>query len=695
MPVASQRAAGKGLRVVTFATTPKMSSYLLFFGLGDFERVHRRIGGVDVGVVVKRGDTADAAFALKAATEILPYYNAYFGKPYPLPKLDLIAGPGSSQFFGAMENWGAIFYFERDLLIDPRISTQRDRQAVYVTIAHEMAHQWFGDLVTMAWWDDLWLNEGFASWMENKASDHFHPEWKLWLQAIEDKNDVMQTDARDGTHPIITPINDVLQAGGAFDGITYQKGEAVIRMLEAYVGEDVFRAGVRRYIAAHAYGNTVTDDLWREIDAVSPGRPITQIAHDFTLQSGVPLIRERSAICDNGRTRLSLEQGRFAADETARTPRVWRVPVAVALPGGGTERAVVAGAAGDEVNITGCRPDLSVVLNAGQTSYFRSVYAPPGLAALSARFASLSPEDQLGLIVDSQALAYVGDQPMAAFLNLTRHLDANTDPIVWRRVASALRDLDVLYDGSTGRGAFRAYVRGLLGPVLARMGWDAAPGESDNIALMRTEVLTTLGAAGDPAVIAEARKRFSGFVRDQASLDAAARDVVLTIVARQADAATWDQLHALARAARTELERAELYRLLGRAADRAIAQRGLDLALSGEASATTEPSIIRAVSALHPALAEDFAIAHWSHIEALLEPDSRPEFVPRLVAQGADPALIDKMNAFADAHIPADARQEVRKAAAQVAFRAMLRQQRLPDVDRWLAGPESGAQPNQ
>ncbi|HZZ30714.1 MAG TPA: M1 family metallopeptidase, partial [Phenylobacterium sp.] len=325
MPVASTQALPGGLKRVRFAETPKMSSYLLFFGLGDFERVSRKVDGVDLGVVVKRGDLAQARFALDAASQILPYYDSYFGTRFPLPKLDLIGGPGSSQFFGAMENWGAIFYFERDLLIDPRLATEDDRQNVYIVVAHEMAHQWFGDLVTMAWWDDLWLNEGFASWMENKVTDHFHPEWKVWLQQLNAKQRAMQVDAKDGTHPVITPIDDVLQASGAFDDITYDKGASVIRMLEAYTGEDAWRAGIRRYIAHHAYGNAVTDDLWREVDAVSPNK-VAGIAHDFTLQAGVPMVRVEETGCAGERApgELKLAPDQYFALPATPTAR-WRV----------------------------------------------------------------------------------------------------------------------------------------------------------------------------------------------------------------------------------------------------------------------------------------------------------------------------------------------------------------------------------
>ena len=681
MPVAQTTSIGGGLQTVRFTETPKMSSYLLFFGLGDFERVHQDVGGVDVGVVVKRGDTVRAAFALDAATHLLTYYNDYFGKPYPLPKLDLIAGPGSSQFFGAMENWGAIFYFERDLLIDPRVSTQSDRQQVYITVAHEMAHQWFGDLVTMAWWDDLWLNEGFASWMENKATDHFHPEWNLSLQELGAREVAMQTDARDGAHPVINPIKDVLQAGGAFDEITYLKGAAVIRMLEAYVGADNFRAGVRRYIADHAYGNTVTDDLWREIDPVSPGRPIAAIAHAFTLQPGVPLITEQAGACDNGRTRLTLAERRFATDATARTPTTWPVPVTAAVLGGAAGPGLV-GPDGGKIGLAGCGP---TVLNAGQTGYFRVRYRPEDMAALTARFSDLASIDQLGLLNDTRALAYNGDAPMTAFLNLTLRPDARTDPIVWVRVANDLGSLDHLYDGLPGQAKYRAYARGVLAPALAATGWDRQPDESDNQALMREAVLAAMGQIGDPALVAEARRRFAAFRQNPSSLSAASRRTMLAIVAQHADAADWEQLHQLAKTAPSELERQEFYDLAGMADDPALAQRALDLALSGEPPKTAAPDMVASVAGRHPALALAFASTHWDQLSAMLEPDTRPGFAPRLASSGHDPAIVDQLTDFAARNIPADARQDVRKAIAAVLYQAEVRKDRLPEVDRWLA----------
>ena len=680
MPVASTEVLGDHLKRVHFATTPRMSSYLLFFGVGDFERVARRVEGVDVGVVVKRGDTTSTGFALDAAAHILPYYNSYFGTPYPLPKLDLIAAPGSSQFFGAMENWGAIFYFERDLLIDARVSTAGDKQRVYLVVAHEMAHQWFGDLVTMAWWDDLWLNEGFASWMENKVTDHFHPDWKVWLQSAQEKQAAMQEDARDGTHPIVTPIDDVLQASGAFDSITYLKGAAVIRTLESYLGEDNFRAGVRRYMHDHAYGNTVTDDLWREMDR-DMQRPITQIAHDFTLQAGVPMVREESRQCRDGKATLRLSQGHFAVDADSTTARLWHVPAIIAPPAGPSVTRIVFGRAPATVRLAGCG---ALIINAGQTAYFRSRYNSEGLAAIAAQFGALSPEDQLGVLNDSSSLADSGLEPMSALLDLTKKLPADADPVVTASVVELFERLDIIYEGLPTQAGFRAYARGALEPFLARVGWDARPGEADNDTLLRSVLLAALGHFADPAVLAEARKRFELYLLDPARLDAGGRRTVLRVVAAHADPPTWDRLHGMARSAKTEIERQELYDLLASAEDETLVRQALELALSGEPPPTIAPEMIGAGARRHPATAFRFAISHWDRLAPLIEPTSLPSFVPRLLSTASDTSLIDQLNAFAETHIPAGARQDLRKVEANVRQLARIRNNRLPAVDRWV-----------
>ncbi|HEV7385610.1 MAG TPA: M1 family metallopeptidase, partial [Phenylobacterium sp.] len=673
MPVA-EIATAADRNTVHFADTPKMSSYLLFLAVGDFERLHRMVGPTDVGVVVRRGDTARAKFALDAASELLPFYNDYFGKPYPLPKLDFIAGPGRSQFFAAMENWGAIYYFDYALLIDPKLSTEADKQNVYVDIAHEMAHQWFGDLVTIAWWDDLWLNEGFASWMENKATDRFHPEWKIWLQTKAGEQAAMRTDARAGTHPVITPIHDVFAAANAFDGITYQKGHAVIHMLETYVGEDVFRAGVRNYIAHHAYGNTVTDDLWSEIDKVSP-KKITGIAHDFTLQAGVPLI----SIVKTP-TGVRLTQGRYGVDAASRALRAWRTPVTV---GGLDEpwRVLVSAKAPAARAVASTAAPL---LNAGQTGYFRSHYSPDLMARITAAFPSLKPEDQLGLVYDSLALGQAGYAPMSDFLIIARSAQAADESVVLDALVQQLSDIRSLYEGQPGAAAYRAFARARLAPAYARLGWDARPGEPDNAAVLRRNVLATLGALDDPAVIAEARRRFTAWLAAPDSLRGTARQTVLQIVAGHADAATWDQFHALAQAATDPTDKSRFYRYLGVSHDPALADRALALALTKEPPATDTPNLISGVASVDSEKAFAFAIAHRPAVEAMIESTSRASFFARLAFGARSPAILPQLKAYA-ATIPPSARGEVTKAFGTINYRLDVIAKRLPEVDRWLA----------
>jgi aminopeptidase N len=325
MPIVHEEPVGPSKKKVTFAPTPKMSSYLAVLVAGAVESVGQTIAGVGVKVDSPGGREEHGRYALDLVANVLPYYNEYFGVKYPLPKLDLIAIPNFAA--SAMENWGGITYIDSSLLFDPKDSTQTTKGAIFGVVAHEMAHQWTGNLVTMAWWNNLWLNEGFASRMQKKATDRFNPSWKIWLRAHGDKERAMAMDALRTAHPIQQEIINQSQIDSALDPINYQKGEAVIRMIEAYVGDDIFRDGMRTYIKAHAYSNSTTADLWAALEKASR-KPVGRIAAGFTEYPGIPLIHLATS-CTGGKTVATLHQDRFSIHNRYAEARVWQVPVAI------------------------------------------------------------------------------------------------------------------------------------------------------------------------------------------------------------------------------------------------------------------------------------------------------------------------------------------------------------------------------
>jgi aminopeptidase N len=679
MPAVATTDLGNGSKRVTFAQSPKMSTYLLFFSLGDFERATARLGDTEVGVVTQSGLVGQAKFALDSSVDVLREYNEYFGTPYPLPKLDNVASPGSSQFFGAMENWGAIFTFEHTLLLDPSISTQADKQRVYSVAAHEIAHQWFGDLVTMSWWDDLWLNEGFATWMAGRTTAKLHPEWNTRLGTVEGRESAMSRDAVASTHPVVQHVETVEQASQAFDSITYQKGGAVIRMLEGFVGENAWREGVRSYMKAHAYGNTVSDDLWREVQAAA-GKPILDIAHDFTLQPGVPLIRVESATCDGRTTTLKLAQDEFTKDRPGKQPLRWRVPV-IAQAGGETVRTVVEGGAAT-LEVPGCGP---VIVNAGQSGYYRTQYAQPQFLAIRDGFARLDPIDQLGLMGDAWALGMAGLRPATDYLEFARATPLDADPQIWGDIAETLVGLDEYYRGDAARRAkFRAFAIRTLAPAFMRVGWQAKAGEADPVAILRTQLIASLGALGDTQVVAEARRRHAASASDPAAMPAALRKTILGVVAAHADAATWERMHAAAQAETTPLVKDQYYGLLSSSEDPALAKRALELALSAEPGETNSARMIATVAAHHPELAFDFAAVHREQVNAKVDTTSLSRYYPGLASNSLDPATIAKLKAFAEAYIAATSRRATDTAVANIEYRLKVREQRLPAIDAWL-----------
>ena len=324
MPVVSEQDVNAQTKRVAFAPTPKMSSYLFVLAAGELERLSGEADGVSIGVVTTKGKREQGRFALDSAIKLLGYYNDYFGEKYPLPKLDLIALPGG--FGGAMENWGGITFFESRLLFDPATSAPDARRGIFIILAHEMAHQWFGDLVTMAWWDNLWLNEGFASWMQAKAADHFFPQWQVWLNADAEKQRAMSVDARRTTHPIQQPVANESEAMAVFDGITYSKGQAFIRMLESYLGEDAFRDGIR---TLHVGARLQQYDHGRSVGGARGGIRQAGRRHRRRLYRAGQACRWSSARrpATAASNACALTQERFTIHDPDAAPARWQVPV--------------------------------------------------------------------------------------------------------------------------------------------------------------------------------------------------------------------------------------------------------------------------------------------------------------------------------------------------------------------------------
>jgi aminopeptidase N len=681
MPVARQKNLADGRSEIDFAPSPNMSSYLLFFALGDFDRVTATFGKTELGVVTRKGVSNQAAFVLDAARDILKEYNDYFGVPYPLPKLDNVAAPGNSQFFGAMENWGAIFTFEHSMLLDPAFSTVNDKQDVFETVAHEMAHQWFGDLVTMRWWDDLWLNEGFATWMESRMTARLHPEWDTRPAAVSSAQHAMEEDALSTTHAIVQHIDTVEQASQAFDAITYSKGEAVIHMLEGYVGEDAWRAGVRAYMQAHAYGNTTSDDLWREIDRAA-GQPVSEIAHDFTLQPGVPLIRVDDVQCIDGQSLVTLTQSEFSVGQPDKKPLQWHVPVIAQVLGSPQmTRAVVADGKAT-LHLPGCGP---VLVNAGQSGYFHTQYADAQLHALMAAFPGLSPVDQLGILGDSWAFGLAGTRPIGNFLDLAKATPVDADPKVWAKIIGAFSRIHHgFHQKPEEQKAFDAFAVAQLAPVFAKVGWNPKAEEQDAIANLRSELIEALASFGDAGVITEAHRLFAVQASDPASVPVALRRAVIDVIGTNADANAWDALHESARKEQSPLVKEQMYDLLASAMEDAQAKRALELALTDEPGATTSAEMISRVALSHPDMAFDFAIAHLGQVSRLVDSSSRSRYLPSLASHSSDPAIIGKLNAYADANLAPSARHDVEIAIAMVKLRIQERSSSQAAIHDWL-----------
>jgi aminopeptidase N len=682
MPVVHEEPVAPDLKQVTFAPTPKMSSYLFVLTTGELERLTAETNGVTVGVVTTAGKREQGRFALDDAVKLLDYYNDYFGVKYPLPKLDLIAVPGG--FGGAMENWGGITFFESRLLFDPLTNADTAKRGIFSILAHEMAHQWFGDLVTMGWWDNLWLNEGFASWMQEKAAEHFYPQWQSWLNSNGQKQFAMALDARRTSHPIQQPVADQSEAMVAFDAITYNKGQALIRMLENYLGEQAFRDGIRKYMAAHAYGNTTTADLWQALESAA-GKPVTGIAASFTEQDGVPLILAETN-CSGDDQRMALRQDRFAITTAgaALPPHTWQVPVAVGPLHATQPPKILLLEGKTDIAAESCGEPIKV--NLGDVGYYRVEYGPQSRAVLANALASMAPEDRVNFISDGWALMQAGRAEPSSYLALIEAISVDDHRVVWDQVIGALSRLDHLALGRAERPALQAYARARLRPLFDRLGWDDK-GTGDDDALLRTSLIWTLGELGDGDILAEARRRFQGFLQNPQSLPNALRDAVTHLAGLSADRAGYDTLLALARKTTVTNERVRYYYAAASARDAALARDTLALTLSDELPSTLVGGVIQMVasSGEQPDLAWEFVQKNFDALAKKLGPSFRDFFVANFMTNFSDQAHAMQLANFAPAQATSGGRVMTARALETIAISADLKARALPAVDAWIS----------
>lgn len=531
---------------IKFSTSPKMSSYLVALTAGDWKCESDSVDGIALRVCTVPGKENLTRFPLDATKAIMSYYDKYYGVKYPLPKLDQIAVPDFQA--GAMENWGAIVYRETALLIDEKTSSVGARQGVTETIAHEVAHQWFGDLVTMKWWDDIWLNEGFATWMTPHPIEAWKPEWLVPQGVVDEVNGALATDAVKNTRPIHQEANSRNEIDALFDGIAYGKTAAVLHMLESYLGHETFRAGVNSYLKQHAYGNATAADFWNAMTQSSK-KPVDKIMPTFVMQAGEPYV-EVDAKCEGGNTTLAMSQKRYLntpAGFNEPNDQLWQIPVCakgVNENAATEQQCFLLTQRQQSFTMKGC--SKFVFPDAGALGYYRYNYDSAALQSLGAAAEKgLTPEERISLVGNEWALMRVGKHTIGQYLAMGDQFKNTKGSVL---IADFLQRLDQINDDlvtDQDRPAFQAWLRHSFSPMMQQLGYTTRPGDSPEDRQKRADLFTALGNVGeDPQVIAQSQTMVQEYMKDPTSIDGTMARAVIAVAARHGNEQLYEQFKA-------------------------------------------------------------------------------------------------------------------------------------------------------
>jgi puromycin-sensitive aminopeptidase len=690
-PVARTKKLPRSRKRVEFQRTPPLSSYLVALAVGELERSRPvKVGPTEIRVWNTPGKGSLTAFGLEAARASLERLEEWFGLAYPYEKLDLVAVPDFE--FGAMENAGAVFFRETLLLLDPKTATLTEKKRAAEVIAHELAHMWYGDLVTMAWWDDLWLNEAFATWMAFAVIDDWKPEWRMWHDFQHGRAAALELDALRHTHPIYCTVRTADEANENFDLITYEKGASVVRMIERYLGRAKFRKGVRAYIRRHAEGNTVADDLWRALSEAS-GEEVKPLARAWIEQEGHPMLSLK-VDASGRRSRLRLAQERFVEQPRrgGARPR-WPIPVVARVVGprggrGRLERHLMTRVR-DAIDLGPGRPRL-VYGNAEESGFFRPAHGLAELEAILGSLGSLAPIERMGLVDHQWALVRAGRAPVGSFLDVAAALGRERDPDV---LTALLKPLGFLTSSLVPDAAPRcaepleAFLEETFGAAFEASGWDPARGEDEATRMRRAALLTLTGSlAGSEAVLEEASRRCDRYLADRRSIDANLADGVVGLAARIGDETRHRQFVDAAARASTPQEQRRFLLALGAFREPRLVARSLSLSLTD--AVATQDVIFLLVRLLSNPEARDatwaFIQRRWSRLQRRM-----PSLLASRLVESTWHLLTPERRRevaafFAENPVPSGERA-LRQSLERFAWYRGFRRQAARDLEAWLA----------
>jgi aminopeptidase N/puromycin-sensitive aminopeptidase len=621
---------GSARHTLTFSTSPKMSTYLVALAVGDWQCLERTVDEIPIRVCSEPEKKQYGEFALEAAAQSIHFYNQWYGIKYPFAKLDMLAIPDYE--WGGMENTASIFYRDTSLLLDEKTASIFARRGHAATVAHEIAHQWFGDLVTAAWWDDIWLNEGFASWMERKPIMAWHPEWRLEEDEAASAQSVIGLDSLSAARAIHGDPRTSAEIKEMFDGITYQKGAAVLGMLESYVGPDVFRKGVNAYLQAHANGNATSADFWQAMARVS-GKPVDKIMPTFVMQSGVPLVTV-SGSCHVDHTPLVVEQQRFyvSPQSAAKAPeQQWQIPVCTksAKPWPGKCFLLAARQEKQEVNHCGW-----LMANRDAKGYYRVLYQDPKdlMVVAAAAEKELTVPERIAFVEDTWAMARSGKQPVGIFLDVAQELRPERNRNVVEFIAEHMIGIARSLVPEQERTKYDEIIRRQFAPLAKEIGWSPSADDTDDQKAQRASLLGILGSAGDPEAVAEAQKITQAYIKDPGSVEGTIIGPALSVAAANGDAALYDQFAAAMEHAHSAEEYYHFLFALTTFRRPELARRTLALIDQGKIRQQDYTGVFSALLAESPAreIAWDYLKAHW---------DSLAEKVASFGGRGAVSAL--------------------------------------------------------